>query len=113
MVITNNVITNNISSNPYPRPYPRAREGDKMVIDSPTATLPTGAECQCIRCWLIFTSISGFDLHQYKDSCIYPKKIGMKEIDREGKKVWSMPGRDDPEVNQIWKLRKEVIEGEL
>lgn len=73
-----------------------------LAPDASTASPPrhpSGGECECSACDVLFSSITGFDLHQWWPKgrlvCLDPAAVGLVAFDRRGRTVWRMPGPDE------------------
>lgn len=67
-----------------------------------TSRSPRGGQCQCGGCGRFFTSLSGFDFHQWWAGrgdhthlvCLPPEQIGMALHPSTTGETWMLPGQD-------------------
>lgn len=78
---------------------------------------PKGAQCQCGGCGRFFTSLSGFDFHQWWSGrgdkarlvCLPPEQIGMALHPTATGETWMLAGQD-AEPGAAEAARKALIE---
>lgn len=65
-------------------------------ISTAPGRLPTGSECQCVRCGLFFTGESAFERHWTKRGHVHPDDVGLVKKQRKGGTTWGRPGEYRP-----------------